>query len=111
MRRRKKKLVITSIPTQVFEDPEDEAEARIAAQRRQREEKRRYECIVQWCENFGVVRRFERKDDGSIHVYWRDWEVADTVSTFRSLQHVLCNFLSTDADGVYPLFSPRRSVV
>lgn len=87
--RRKKKLVITCIPSQAEEEPEDEGQAQIRAQRRERIEQRRYDCIVQWCENFGVVRRFERKDDGSLHVYWRDWEVADMVSL-----HALAIFLT-----------------
>lgn len=94
MRRRKKKLVIACIPAHAVDDPEDEGQARIAAQRRQREEKRRYECIVKWCESFGVVRRFERNNDGSIHVYWRDWEVADMVSSFPLLCISRSNFLT-----------------
>ena len=36
---------------------------------------------MRWCESFGPVRRVERKPDGSLHVHWKDWQVADMVST------------------------------
>lgn len=38
------------------------------------------EALLAWCELHGAVRRFERRENGDIHVYWKEWEVADTVS-------------------------------
>lgn len=60
--------------------PGDQAPSDLDTERRQRERKKRYENVVHWCENFGALRKIERKEDGSLHVYWRDWEVADMVS-------------------------------
>lgn len=96
-------MVITCIPTETVEDPEDEGQARIAALRRERENRRRYDCVVNWCEAFGVVRRFERKDDGSIHVYWRDWEVADMVSAFHSCARAVGRFAFDGTLIAHPL--------
>ena len=47
---------------------------------RQVEQRRRVQNVVRWCESFGPVRKIETKEDGSLHVYWKDWEVADMVS-------------------------------
>ena len=47
---------------------------------RQAEQQRRVQNVVRWCESFGPVRKIETKEDGSLHVYWKDWEVADMVS-------------------------------
>ena len=47
---------------------------------REMEQRRRVQNVVKWCESFGPVRRIEKKEDGSLHVYWKDWEVADMVS-------------------------------
>lgn len=80
LRRRKKKLVITCLGEPQL--PEGAVNAELAASRRERDLRRRQESIMHWCESFGPVRRFERKNDGSLHVHWRDWEVADMVSAF-----------------------------
>ena len=48
-----------------------------------REQKMRYDNVVQWCESFGAVKKIQETQDGSLHVYWHKWEVADTVSVLR----------------------------
>ena len=47
---------------------------------RMHEQQRRVQNVVRWCESFGPVKKVETKEDGSLHVYWKDWEVADMVS-------------------------------
>lgn len=86
MRRRKKKLVVTCLSTEPL--PEGEANAELAAFRRERDLRRKHEAVMRWCETFGEVRRFERKPDGSLHVYWRDWEVADMVCRVSAQVHI-----------------------
>lgn len=71
-RRRDKKLVITGVP---LEDADDGRDTDWKAN----EKRRRYENVVRWCEAFGEVRKIERKPDGTLHVFWRDWESADMV--------------------------------
>ncbi|KZT66581.1 hypothetical protein DAEQUDRAFT_449613 [Daedalea quercina L-15889] len=71
-KRRDKKLVITGVP---LEDADDGRETDWKAT----DKRRRYENVVKWCERFGDVRKIERKLDGTLHVYWRDWESADMV--------------------------------
>lgn len=71
-KRRDKKLVITGVP---LEDADDGRETDWKAT----EKRRRYENVVRWCEGFGEVRKIERKPDGTLHVFWRDWESADMV--------------------------------
>ena len=71
-KRRDKKLVITGVP---LEDADDGREGDWKAT----EKRKRYENVVRWCEAFGEVRKIERKPDGTLHVYWRDWESADMV--------------------------------
>ncbi|KAI0761544.1 hypothetical protein BD413DRAFT_441356, partial [Trametes elegans] len=64
-RRRKKKLVISGAPLEL-------GPSRALSR----------QCVqntVKWCESFGPVRKIETKEDGSLHVYWKDWEVADMV--------------------------------
>lgn len=48
-----------------------------------REQKMRYDNVVQWCESFGRVKKIQETDDGSLHVYWHKWEVADMVCRVR----------------------------
>ena len=76
-RRRKKKLVITCLDLDSAAAAHADAGAEV---RRERDLRRRQDAIIKWCETFGAVRRLERKSDGSLHVYWREWEVADMVS-------------------------------
>ena len=71
-KRRDKKLVITGVP---LEDADDGRET----DWKSTEKRRRYANVVRWCEAFGEVRKIERKPDGTLHVYWRDWESADMV--------------------------------
>ncbi|KAI0776393.1 hypothetical protein BC629DRAFT_1290483 [Irpex lacteus] len=56
VRRRKKKLIVCGMDSHFNE-----------------------EALLAWCELHGAVRRFERRENGDIHVYWKEWEVADTV--------------------------------
>lgn len=51
---------------------------------RQQEQQRRVQNVVKWCESFGTLRKIETKDDGSLHVYWKDWEVADMVCRIQA---------------------------
>ena len=41
---------------------------------------RRYDVVVDWCTKIGEGRRIERKDDGAVHIYWKDQKVADMVN-------------------------------
>ncbi|KAI0819481.1 hypothetical protein BC628DRAFT_1026971 [Trametes gibbosa] len=82
-RRRKKKLVISGTPLMLDQgrtsssmSAKHESED---IQRRAIEQQRRVENVIKWCESFGPTRKIERKEDGSLHVYWKDWEVADMV--------------------------------
>ncbi|KAF7794079.1 hypothetical protein EIP86_005209 [Pleurotus ostreatoroseus] len=79
LRRRKRKLVISCISSADLGHPQSEGRAQLEALRRERDAQKRCESIRKWCESFGPVRRVERKPDGSLHVHWKDWEVADTV--------------------------------
>ncbi|CCL99393.1 uncharacterized protein FIBRA_01411 [Fibroporia radiculosa] len=58
-RRRGKMLIITGVP-----DDEDRS---------------RYDSFVRWCESFGELRKISRQPDGTLHVFWRQWEAADMV--------------------------------
>ena len=50
------------------------------SQRSDEENLRRFNAVVDWCKKFGEVRRVERKDNGTVHIHWKEWEVADMVS-------------------------------
>lgn len=78
VRRRKKKLIVSWMAAPV-PSTDDYGRSQIAAAR-EREQSLREDALLRWCESFGVVRRFERRENGDIHVYWKEWEVADTVS-------------------------------
>ncbi|TFK91918.1 hypothetical protein K466DRAFT_481729 [Polyporus arcularius HHB13444] len=81
-RRRKKKLVISGAPLELTQSRSSSSVSGGASddyQHRQQEQQRRVQNVVKWCESFGPVKRVDAKDDGSLHVYWRDWEVADMV--------------------------------
>ncbi|GBE87628.1 hypothetical protein SCP_1103050 [Sparassis crispa] len=91
LRRRAKKLVISGIEgpdalasVQQLRNPHDEAER----ERRIEERRRRLTNVVHWCESFGALRKVERKDDGSLHVYWRQWEVADMVCRVQAQVYI-----------------------
>jgi hypothetical protein len=75
--RRKKKLIVSLLPTPVDDNTEDET---TSAAMRQRER-----ALLKWCEGFGAVRRFERRENGNLHVHWRDSEVVDMVSLYNLL--------------------------
>ncbi|KAI0646108.1 hypothetical protein C8Q79DRAFT_647103 [Trametes meyenii] len=82
-RRRRRKLVISGAPLELgvsrassSVSPSQAAEDMHA---RERERERRVHNVTRWCESFGPVRKMETKEDGSLHVYWKDWEVADMV--------------------------------
>ncbi|OJT06426.1 hypothetical protein TRAPUB_2701 [Trametes pubescens] len=86
-RRRRKKLVISGAPLErgfgmgrasASLDASENVEHRAA------ERERRVENVIRWCEHFGPTRKIERKEDGSLHVYWKDWEVADTVCRIQA---------------------------
>ncbi|KAI0337618.1 hypothetical protein BDW22DRAFT_862553 [Trametopsis cervina] len=79
IRRRKKKLVISVMPSPYDDDSDGEA----GRMRRAREQKQRDDHILRWCDNLGTVRHFECLD-GDFHVYWRDSEVAEMVSRVGS---------------------------
>ena len=40
---------------------------------------RMYQNLVQWCESFGPVKHIDERVDG-LHIHWKDWESAETVS-------------------------------
>ena len=91
---------------------DDYGRSQIAAAR-EREQSLREDALLRWCESFGVVRRFERRENGDIHVYWKEWEVADTVSLlfiFKLLSIVLWSYDDQryslrDAEFVFLLLS------
>ncbi|TFY69842.1 hypothetical protein EVJ58_g170 [Rhodofomes roseus] len=87
-KRRDKKLVITGVPLEDADDGKD-------TDWKANEKRRRYENVVRWCEGFGEVRKIERKPDGTLHVFWRDWESADMVR-----YSVISYMLLTDASTV-----------
>ncbi|KAI0367177.1 hypothetical protein BV20DRAFT_950620 [Pilatotrama ljubarskyi] len=87
-RRRKKKLVISGAPLEIsssrapsslsaMQTPDD-------MEHRKSEQQRRVDNVIKWCESFGPVRKIETKEDGSLHVYWKDWEVADMVCRIQA---------------------------
>lgn len=82
-RRRKKKLVISGAPLELnlsrSSSSVSNAQSSDDYHHRQAEQQRRVQNVVKWCESFGPVRKIETKEDGSLHVYWKDWEVADMV--------------------------------
>lgn len=78
MKRRQKKLVISNVQPTWRDDNPNEPEQ----ERRERVRKQRYENVVLWCKSFGEIRKLECKPDGSVHVYYREWEVADMVGFF-----------------------------
>ncbi|OSX63267.1 hypothetical protein POSPLADRAFT_1045644 [Postia placenta MAD-698-R-SB12] len=75
VKRRQKKLVISNVQPTWRDDNPNEPEQ----ERRERVRKQRYENVVLWCKSFGEIRKLECKPDGSVHVYYREWEVADMV--------------------------------
>lgn len=83
-RRRRKKLVISGSPLYVDlgRASSSLSASQVAEDARNRvvEQQRRVENVIKWCESFGPTRKIEKKEDGSLHVYWKDWEVADMVS-------------------------------
>ncbi|KAI0658968.1 hypothetical protein C8Q70DRAFT_916120 [Cubamyces menziesii] len=81
-RRRRKKLVISGAPLDLnaSRTPQSTAEAELRANERAR----RVQNVVKWCESFGPVRKIDTKDDGSLHVYWKDWEAADMVCRIQA---------------------------
>ncbi|KAI0718381.1 hypothetical protein C8T65DRAFT_570799 [Cerioporus squamosus] len=86
-RRRKKKLVISGAPLELTQSRSSSSVSGAPSddyQHRQQEQQRRVQNVVRWCESFGPVKRVEAKDDGSLHVYWRDWEVADMVCRIQA---------------------------
>ena len=82
-RRRKKKLVISGAPLELGQSRSSSSMSPTSPledlQQRRLEQQRRVQNVVKWCESFGAVRKIETRDDGSLHVYWKDWEVADMV--------------------------------
>ena len=92
-RRRKKKLVISGAPLELGQSRSSSSVSNSQAaddlHHRQAEQQRRVQNVVRWCESFGPVRKIETKEDGSLHVYWKDWEVADMVR-IRSLPERAC---------------------
>ncbi|CDO75631.1 hypothetical protein BN946_scf184840.g14 [Trametes cinnabarina] len=89
-RRRKKKLVISGAPLEFHlsrassslqaQTPAQGTEQQLQLQQlRALERSRRVQNVIKWCESFGPVRKIDTKEDGSLHVYWKDWEVADMV--------------------------------
>ncbi|KAI0746510.1 hypothetical protein C8Q80DRAFT_1271394 [Daedaleopsis nitida] len=87
-RRRKKKLVISGAPLELAQSRSSSSVSNTQTsddhRHRQAEQQRRVHNVVKWCESFGPVRKIETKDDGSLHVYWRDWEVADMVCRIQA---------------------------
>ena len=88
-RRRKKKLVISGAPLELGQSRSSSVAASPSVSasssaddyhHRMLEQQRRVQNVVRWCESFGPVKKVETKEDGSLHVYWKDWEVADMVS-------------------------------
>ena len=92
----KKKLVVSGLASGWDAAGVGEGRAHVEALRKEKEIKRRCESVVRWCESFGAVRRVERKPDGSLHVYWRDWETADMVSASAAFLGI---YLMVSADG------------
>ncbi|KAI9058059.1 hypothetical protein FKP32DRAFT_1298462 [Trametes sanguinea] len=93
-KRRKKKLVISGAPLELHasrassslqaQAPAEGAEQLLQQQQRALERSRRVQNVVKWCESFGPVRKIDTKEDGSLHVYWKDWEVADMVCRIQA---------------------------
>ncbi|KAK7683112.1 hypothetical protein QCA50_013785 [Cerrena zonata] len=78
--RRKRKLIVSHpalspSPTHQsessFDDERDVLEMQVRGERM-------YKSILRWCETFGPVKNVENKGDG-LHIYWKDWETAETV--------------------------------
>ena len=83
-RRRKKMLTISGAPLEL---PQPCASSSLSPMRvqddlvsRQAEQRCRVENAIKWCKSFGPVQKIETKEDQSLHIYWKDWEVADMVS-------------------------------
>ncbi|KAH9890393.1 hypothetical protein C8Q73DRAFT_803900 [Cubamyces lactineus] len=79
---RRKKLIISGamLNLNALQAPQSAAEAELRAVERAR----RVQNMVRWCESFGPVRKIDTKDDGSLHVYWKDWEAADMVCRIQA---------------------------
>ncbi|KAI0764021.1 hypothetical protein BD413DRAFT_616050 [Trametes elegans] len=81
--RRRKKLVISGAPLELGLGRASSSVSAVLTQddmqHRVYEQQRRVQNVVKWCESFGPVRKIETKENGSLHVYWKDWEVADMV--------------------------------
>ncbi|OBZ78015.1 hypothetical protein A0H81_02307 [Grifola frondosa] len=89
--RRRKKLVISGGPLAVEPirhgappTPQDQYLDALNAGRREREQRLCHENVRHWCEGFGAVRKIERKEDGSLHVYWKEWQIADMVCRLQA---------------------------
>ncbi|EMD31928.1 hypothetical protein CERSUDRAFT_88559, partial [Gelatoporia subvermispora B] len=90
-KRRARKLVISGAPLSEGVETAAFSKAHLSdldLAHRKAEQKRRYENAIKWCENFGPLRKVERKDDGSLHVYWKDREVADTVCRLHAQVYI-----------------------
>ncbi|TBU47837.1 hypothetical protein BD309DRAFT_977994 [Dichomitus squalens] len=87
-KRRKKKLVISGAPLEIGQPRASSSVSPTQSsddlQHRQQEQQRRMQNVVKWCESFGPLRKIETKEDGSLHVYWKDWEVADRVCRIQA---------------------------
>ncbi|PIL27318.1 hypothetical protein GSI_10465 [Ganoderma sinense ZZ0214-1] len=87
-KRRKKKLVISGAPLDLSRSRTSSSISSVQAvedlHHRQQEQQRRVQNVVKWCESFGTLRKIETKEDGSLHVYWKDWEVADMVCRIQA---------------------------
>ncbi|KAI1798418.1 hypothetical protein LXA43DRAFT_968729 [Ganoderma leucocontextum] len=82
-KRRKKKLVISGAPLELSQPRTSSLITPVQAAEdlyhRKQEQQRRVQNVVKWCESFGTLRKIETREDGSLHVYWKNWEVADMV--------------------------------
>ncbi|KAH9855626.1 hypothetical protein C2E23DRAFT_866720 [Lenzites betulinus] len=91
-RRRRKKLVISGSPLYVDlgRASSSLSASQVAEDARNRvvEQQRRVENVIKWCESFGPTRKIEKKEDGSLHVYWKDWEVADMVCRVQAQVYI-----------------------
>ncbi|KAI0353379.1 hypothetical protein OH77DRAFT_1497367 [Trametes cingulata] len=87
-RRRKKKLVISGAPLEMTPSRASSSLSALQTpddlEHRRSEQQRRVDNVIKWCESFGPVRKIETKEDGSLHVYWKDWEVADMVCRIQA---------------------------
>lgn len=78
---RHKKLVISG-PTLEHDIRHTQSlpELNEAAAHRTAERELRVKNIIRWCESFGRIQKVDEKENGSLHIYWKKRQVADTVS-------------------------------